>query len=62
MVKKRTIYTTSDGKEFDNEKEAKEHDENLSKMRRLLSGSLHILQEMLLRIRTTVWESNRART
>lgn len=27
MVKKRTIYTTSDGKEFDNEKEAKEHDE-----------------------------------
>lgn len=28
MVKKRTIYTTSDGKEFDNEKEAKEHDEN----------------------------------
>ena len=31
----------------------------LSKMRRLLSGSLHILQEMLLRIRTT---SNRLRT
>lgn len=29
MVKKRTIYTTSDGKEFDNEKEAKEHDEKV---------------------------------
>ena len=29
MVKKRTIYTTSDGQEFDNEKEAKEHDEKV---------------------------------
>lgn len=29
MVKKRTIYTASDGKEFDNEKEAKEHDEKV---------------------------------
>lgn len=27
-----------------------------------LEDAIHILQEMLLRIRTTVWESNRART
>lgn len=29
MVKKRTIYTASDGKEFDNEKEAEEHDKKV---------------------------------
>ena len=29
MVKKRTIYTTSDGKEFDNEKKAEEHDKKV---------------------------------
>lgn len=29
MVKKRTIYTASDGKEFNNEKEAEEHDKKV---------------------------------
>ena len=58
-------YSNSDDIELKDGSRKKEYKvvfETESKMRRLLSGSLHILQEMLLRIRTTVWESNRART
>ena len=40
MVKKRTIYTASDGKEFDNEKEAEEHD------KKVIRESIKAVQEV----------------